>query len=57
MGLVYIASGLFFLVNPIFEYNPVLSYILGGCILAYGLMRSYMGYNEAFRKVDKKDSE
>jgi uncharacterized membrane protein HdeD (DUF308 family) len=49
MGLIYIAAGIYFLLNPM-SGNQTLAYILAGAILSYGVMRVYLGYQDLYGK-------
>ncbi|MDE6716933.1 MAG: hypothetical protein K2J70_01965 [Muribaculaceae bacterium] len=44
MILVYLAVGLLFIFKQFDIINPVVSYIVGGLLIAYGIFRGYRLY-------------
>lgn len=44
MILVYIGMGLLFIFNVFDIINPVVSYVIGGLLIVYGIFRGYRLY-------------
>ena len=44
MILVYLGMGLLFILNVFDVINPVVSYIIGGLLILYGIFRGYRLY-------------
>lgn len=44
MILVYVGMGLLFIFNVFDIINPVVSYVVGGLLIAYGIFRGYRLY-------------
>jgi uncharacterized membrane protein HdeD (DUF308 family) len=46
-GCLFVAIGLFLFASPL-DDKPTMSYVIGGCALAYGGFRIYMAYQQLY---------